>query len=50
MTITIKVDTPPEAMNQRQLQSTRRVANVLRENGFEVELVFAPDLVIKKTA
>ena len=39
----IKIKVTAEEMNQSQSQSIRRVATVLREHGFDVEIVY--DLV-----
>jgi beta-lactam-binding protein with PASTA domain len=38
MKITIKSDTPTKDMTQTQSQTIKRVAAVLRANGFEVEI------------
>ena len=47
MEIEIKVSTPAKDLNQRELQSIRRVANVLRANGFEVDIVHSTLTVVK---
>ena len=49
MKVEIKVTTDRE-LNQAQSQRLRRVANVLREAGFDVDITHAPQMLIKKSA
>ena len=50
MEATIKVSATEKELNQAQSQRLRRVANVLREAEMEVEIIYAPQMVIKKSA
>jgi len=50
MKVEIKVSATEKELNQAQSQRLRRMANVLREAGFEVEITHAPQMVIKKAS
>ena len=50
MEVEIKVTATEKELNQAQLHRLKRISNVLRENGFEVEITFTPLRIVKKTA
>jgi hypothetical protein len=47
MKVEIKVTATEKELNQAQQARLKRISNVLRENGMEVELVFTPLQVVK---
>ena len=48
--IIIKIALPGRELNQRQSQTIRRIAQVLRENGLDTEIVYPKLEVIKKVS
>ena len=50
MKVEIRVSELEQDLNQAQSQALRRMANVLRERGFEVEITHPPLTVIKKAS
>jgi len=50
MKVEIRVSELERDLNQAQSQALRRMANVLRARGFEVEITHPPLTVIKKAS
>ena len=48
MKVEIRVTATEKELNQAQQARLKRISNVLRENGMDVELVFTENLIIKK--
>ena len=47
MKVTITIDKPEDSLNQAQQHRLKRVANVLRDNDMEVEVVYTPARALK---